>query len=81
MSDYTPEEFNEAMARLDGRTISPQWKGGPNLYYYSDLNLLMPLAWKHGVILQSLTSYSGTTNFDKFIQNTCNYLWAIAKGE
>ena len=46
---FNRQEFNEAMARLDGldeEFISAN-RGYPD--YYSDMNYLMPLAWKYGI--------------------------------
>ena len=64
MSDFTEQEFNEAMADLmdvhvswgisKGRTINMVIAGHwayASFMPYNDLNQLMPIAWKYGVHL------------------------------
>lgn len=68
MSELTPEIFNRKMAELEGLDI--MFSGNEGVYlkelddentvqvldYYNDLNLLMPLAWEHGI---EVSEYGG----------------------
>jgi hypothetical protein len=88
---YTEQEFNEAMARLDGYTnIRKSVRASSkNLYadhpeygrtqvpdYLGDLNYLMPLAIKHGV-LQKVTAHP-LKGFTKAIRDC---LWETANAK
>jgi len=54
-----PQDFNRKMAELEGFEIDSEYpelfvyfpdEAMPRLYDpYNDLNLMMPLAWKHGI--------------------------------
>ena len=101
MSEYTPEEFNEAMARLDGKCWNDYRDGmivefypEPLPDYFNDLNLLMPLAWKH--VVECISYHVTNEGIQSWLvrnyklQNCINTdpikairdcLWAIAKGD
>lgn len=91
MSDFTPEEFNLAMAELEGSKIAPSddtdrvltiKTAEPDIQYfsrvnpYSDLNQLMPIAWKYGAIQQALLCAEDVT-YEAFLKAIRQCLWAI----
>lgn len=90
MSNYTPEQFNEAMARLAGITIhSPDEDGGfihtkTNTAFArywnpcNDLNQLMPLAfWSNAI--QSAFYCADEVGFEAWLRAIKDNLWQLAQ--
>lgn len=79
MSDFTEQEFNEAMEKY---SPVPLYDGFMRKRYnmedqiwdpYSDLNQLMPIAFKHDLLEGRIIE----REFDDFIQSLRNDLWQL----
>jgi hypothetical protein len=79
------QEFNEAMTKLkypealgylkDQKERDAWLKGHIAVNdYYNDLNLLMPLAWKHD---SWICVYEGEVNYDNHLQAIRDCLWSL----
>lgn len=89
MDKYTPEQFNEAMAKLAG--IKYEKYNGKvfvtgmcdmiqDLNYHSDLNQLMPLAWKYKVLCTAMFRSDKQLNtFDEWLNALRDDMWQLAQ--
>lgn len=79
------QEFNKLMAKLDGKIAVKDVMNhtystpcGESVDYFNDLNLLMPLAWKHGAhITAQYTALE--VNFNAYIQAIRECLIKVAE--
>ena len=85
--EFTEQEFNLAMAELDGYTefddaaffaeklvkIDGYWMALPD--YYFDLNQLMPITWKHAI--QEIVFADDFETYDEWINGIRDRLYQI----